>query len=350
MKTRIPPQAFRNAFDHPFVVAEISGNHNGSLTRALELVEKAAEAGADAVKIQTYTPDTITLPVDLPNFRISEGHELWGGRTLYDLYQDAHTPWEWHAEIFKRAKDLGIQCFSTPFDETAVDFLETLENSIYKIASIEIVDLPLIKYAAQTGKPLIISTGAANLADIENAVRAAKSANAKDITLLVCTSAYPATPADANLSRMKSLEEMFEVNVGLSDHTLGLGVSLAAAALGSSVIEKHLTLKRADGGVDAAFSMEPEELKTLIEESKNAFLSIGSPTFPTFTSENESRSLRPSLWVYKEVKAGEIVSESNVKSVRPSGGLEPIWMETIIGKRFATSASVGTPVTWGLLT
>lgn len=341
--TRIPtPEA------GPFVVAEISGNHNGSLDRALEIVRAAAEAGAHGVKLQTYTADTITLPVDSPAFRVSSGHALWGDRTLHDLYDEAHTPWEWHAPVFELSRELGMVPFSTPFDYTAVDFLESLDTAIYKIASLEIVDLPLIRRVAETGKPLIISVGTASIAEVAAAVETAKSAGCDDLTLLACTSSYPADPDDANLSRMEVMRRLFDVSVGFSDHTLGIGVSVAAAALGATVIEKHVTLRRSDGGVDSAFSLEPHELAELVTACGAAARSIGSPSLWSTAAEGESLRLRPSLWVSRDVLAGELATEENVRSVRPSGGLDPIALDMVLGRRFTRDAALGTPTSWDL--
>lgn len=332
----------------PLIVAEISGNHNGSLPRALDIVRAIADTGAQAVKIQTYTADTITLSVDSPAFRISEGHELWGSRKLYDLYQEAHTPWEWHEPIFELARDLGMIAFSTPFDETAVDFLESLEVPLYKIASLEIVDLPLIKMVAQTGKPIIISVGTGTIVEVAEAVAAAREGGATDITLLACTSSYPAQPDDANLRRMAAMSSMFGVKTGLSDHTMGLGVSVAASTLGASVIEKHVTLNRADGGVDSAFSLEPAELAQLVEACDQAIRSLGSANAWSTAAENESLRLRPSLYVALDVKAGDVVDHTNVRSVRPGGGLPPKEIENVMGRVFTRDAPAGTPVGWDL--
>lgn len=329
----------------PYIVAEISGNHNGSLDRAFEIVTEVAAAGAHAIKIQTFTADTITLPVDTPNFRISDDHPLWGGKTLYELYSQAQTPWDWHAPIFNLANKLGLAAFSTPFDESAVDFLETLNVPAYKIASLEIIDLPLIRKVSATGKPVIISTGTASFTEIAMAVEAARQSGCKDLTLLVCTSSYPAEPKDANLGRMKTLSEAFDVKVGLSDHTLGIGVAIAATTLGASLIEKHVTLRRSDGGLDSAFSIEPNELRTLIHESRAAKASLGSPNLVASSSENESARLRPSLYIAENVKAGEIISNSNVRSVRPSGGLPPDEISNILGMKFADTYPMGTPLT-----
>ncbi|MFM5951037.1 MAG: pseudaminic acid synthase [Micrococcales bacterium] len=338
-----------SAGQKPFIIAEISGNHNGSLERGLEIVRAAAAAGASAVKIQTYTADTITLPVSTSAFKVSEGHPLWGNKTLYELYEEAHTPWEWHKPIFDLAKELGMQAFSTPFDETAVDFLESLDVPLYKIASLEIVDLPLIKQVAQTGKPMILSVGTATIGEVAEAVEAAREGGCTDLTLLACTSSYPAQAEDANLLRIPALAEIFNVKVGLSDHTLGIGVSVAAVALGATVIEKHVTLRRADGGVDSAFSLEPEELKALVDECNAAHVARGSAHVWTTKAETESLRLRPSLYVTKSVKAGDVITHENVRSVRPGGGLPPKELPNVIGRTFAQDAELGTAVTWNLL-
>ena len=333
----------------PLIVAEISGNHNGSLERALEIVRAVAASGAGAVKIQTYTADTITLDVDTPAFRVSDGHELWGSRTLYDLYTEAHTPYEWHEEIFGLARELGLIAFSTPFDESAVDFLEGLDAPLYKVASLEIVDLPLIRRIAETGKPVIMSVGTATIGEVAAAVEAARDGGAEDLTLLACTSSYPARAEDAHLRRMATMRDMFGVKVGLSDHTLGIGVSVAAATLGARVIEKHVTLRRSDGGVDAAFSLEPEELRALVDESAAAVAALGSAAAWSTAAETESLRLRPSLYVAADVRAGDEVTLDNVRSVRPSGGLAPVHLPAVLGRRFTADASVGTPVSWELL-
>jgi len=300
------------------------------------------------VKIQTYTADTITLNVDSPAFRVSAEHELWGSRTLYDLYSEAFTPWEWHEPIFELARKLGLIAFSTPFDETAVDFLESLRVPLYKIASLEIVDLPLIRQVAQTGKPMILSVGTGSIVEVAQAVEAARAGGATNITLLACTSSYPALPDDANLLRMPVMKELFNVKVGLSDHTMGIGVSVAAAALGATVIEKHVTLRRADGGVDSAFSLEPEELTMLVEGCDAAVRALGSADNWASTAENESLRLRPSLYVSADVKAGDVATAENVRSVRPSGGLPPIEIDRVLGRVFASDAALGMPVSWEL--
>lgn len=333
----------------PLVVAEMSGNHNGSLERALEIVRAAAAAGAHAVKIQTYTADTITLDVDTPAFRVGDGHALWGSQRLYDLYEEAHTPWDWHRPIFELAHEFGLLAFSTPFDESAVDFLEELEVPLYKIASLEIVDTPLIRYVAQTGKPVILSVGTATLAEVAAAVDAARSGGCTDLTLLACTSSYPARPDDANLRRIPAMAELFGVDVGLSDHTPGVGVSIAATALGATVIEKHFTLSRADGGVDAAFSLEPSELRELVEGCDAAARALGAASVWTTPAESESRRLRPSLYVAQDVAPGDIVTLGNVRSVRPAGGLPPAEIDRVLGKTFRTSAAKGTPLSWDII-
>ena len=333
----------------PMIVAEISGNHNGSLDRALDIVRAAAGAGAHAVKLQTYTADTITLDVDGPAFRLSEGHELWGSRRLYDLYVEAHTPWEWHAPVFELARELGLIAFSTPFDETAVEFLEGLGVPMYKIASMEIVDTPLIRQVAQTGKPVVISVGTASIEEVAAAVEAARSGGCTDLTLLACTSSYPASPDDANLRRMPAMAELFGVKVGLSDHTPGTAVSIAATALGATMIEKHVTLRRADGGVDAAFSLEPEELRELVDGCDAAARALGAADVWTTEAEAETRRLRPSLYVSADVRAGEVATAANVRSVRPGGGLPPGEIDRVLGRSFRVDASLGTPVSWDLL-
>ncbi len=326
----------------PLFIAEISGNHNGSLDRARELVQAAAESGADAVKFQTYTADTMTL--DLKEFSVSNDHELWGGRTLYSLYEEAHTPWEWHQELFSLCRELDVIPFSSPFDLTAVNFLESLDASMYKIASLETSDLRLIRAAADTGKPLIISTGATEWQEIQELVSTVKSTGNKQLTLLICTSSYPSQPQDAHLRRMQTLKDEFGVNVGLSDHTLGLGVSIAAITLGASVIEKHFTLSRSDGGADAAFSMEPREFSELVKEGKNAFHALGDSAWSMQDSEKESRRLRRSLFVTEDIKAGETVNFSNVRAIRPGHGLDAKFYDEIQGLKFKLDLKIGTPL------
>lgn len=330
-------------------IAEVSGNHNGEFERAMSIVKAAAESGATHLKLQTYTPDTITLPVKGGNFTLRESHPLWGSKNLYELYSQAMTPWEWHQEISAHAKDLGMIFFSTPFDETAVDFLESLNVELYKIASLEIVDTPLIRHVASTGKPMIISTGAASLAEVEAAVSAARSGGCSDLTLLVCTSDYPADPADANILRIPLLRESFGVKVGLSDHALTNAVSVAAVALGATAIEKHLTISREEGGVDSGFSLEPHEFASLVQDCSTAKAALGSSSNWRIKSEDESRRFRPSLYVTKDVDPGELVSSANVRSVRPSGGLPPKDIEVALGMKFKVKASMGTPLSWNLI-
>ena len=326
----------------PFFVAEISANHLSSLARAHELVESASRAGANAVKLQTYKPESMTL--DLERFSVSPDHNLWGGLSLFQLYKEAMTPWEWHKELFKHANELGMQAFSSPFDHSAVDFLEELNCPVYKIASIETGDVDLISYVASKGKPIIISTGASTLEEIEAAVMAAKSVRDK-LTLLVCTSSYPAEAADAHVNRILSLREKFGVDVGLSDHTLGIGVSVAAIALGATVIEKHLTIKRSDGGHDAAFSLEPDEFKLLVDEGNKAQAALGNPEWSIQISEAESRRLRRSLYIAKPVKKGEIASRENVGALRPNTGGPISDLSRILGNRFKGDFNPGESAT-----
>lgn len=324
-------------------IAEISANHLGSLERAHKLIDAAAAAGATSVKFQTYTPDTMTL--DLPEFSVIDGHELWGGRTLYSLYAEAMTPWEWHAELFSHCREVGVIPFSSPFDPSAVEFLESLNAPMYKIASLETSDHELIKLVSETGKPTIISTGATQFDEIRDLVDVFRSTGNEDLTLLVCTSSYPARPQDANLRRMELLKREFGVKVGLSDHTLGVGVSIAAITLGATAIEKHLTLKRSDGGADGAFSMEPSEFQTLVYEGNSARSALGSAEWKIQQSENESRRLRRSLYIVQNVNEGDLVTKSNVRAIRPGGGSSPALLGTIIGQKFRNSYSVGTPLT-----
>lgn len=326
-------------------IAEVSANHMGSLERAKEIVIAAANAGATSVKFQTYRADTMTLDLDLPDFKISEGHALWGGRTLYSLYGEAFTPWEWHKELFDLCRSLGVAPFSSPFDLTAVEFLESLSAPMYKIASLETGDHRLIEAVAKTGKPLIISTGATEWNEIEDIVAVVEKAGNKDLTLLVCTSSYPSEPADAHLRRIENLKKSFGVKVGLSDHTLGIGVSIAAIALGATAIEKHLTLRRADGGADGAFSMEPSEFSMLVKEGSSAALALGNTEWSMQESEMESRRLRRSLYVVKDVSAGDTVTHENVRAIRPGGGCPPKLLDNLLGKRFIKSQAAGTPMT-----
>lgn len=330
----------------PLVIAEMSGNHNQSLDRALEIVEAAAKSGAHALKIQTYTPDTMTLDLDEREFHISDSNSLWAGTSLYKLYGDAHTPWEWHKPIFDRARELGIIPFSTPFDDTAVDFLESLDVPCYKIASFENTDLPLIRRVAATGKPLIISTGMATLAELDETVRAAREAGCKDLILLKCTSTYPATAGNTNILTIPHLREMFECEVGLSDHTMGVGVSVASVALGASVIEKHFTLNRADGGVDSTFSMEPDEMEQLVVETERAWQALGQVSYGPTAAEKKSIQFRRSLYVVQALKAGDLLTPENVRAIRPGLGLPTKWLEQVLGMEVKQDVERGTALSW----
>ncbi|MBU5615103.1 pseudaminic acid synthase [Geomonas azotofigens] len=336
--------------DHaPFIIAEMSGNHNQSLERALEIVEAAAASGAHALKLQTYTADTMTLDIKEGEFFIEDPKSLWKGRSLYDLYQEAHTPWEWHKPIFDRCRELGLICFSTPFDATSVEFLEELDAPCYKIASFENTDLPLIRTVAATGKPVIISTGMASLAELDETVRAAREAGCRDLVLLKCTSTYPSTPENTNARTIPHLKELFNCEIGLSDHSMGVGVSVAAVALGATVIEKHFTLRRADGGVDSTFSLEPEELKSLVVETERAWQSLGTISYGPTEKEKKSLVFRRSLYVVEDVKAGEPFTEKNVRAIRPGNGLPTKYLGTFLGKRAATDIRRGTPLSFDLL-
>ncbi|MBN2980606.1 pseudaminic acid synthase [Cohnella algarum] len=333
----------------PFVIAEMSGNHNQSLDRALAIVDAAADAGVDALKLQTYTADTMTLDIGEGDFFIEDPASLWKGESLYKLYQQAYTPWEWHEPIFKRCRERGIIPFSTPFDESAVDFLESLNAPAYKIASFENTDLPLIRRAARTGKPLIISTGMATIAELDETVRAAREAGCNNLVLLKCTSTYPATPENSNLATMPHLGQLFDCQVGISDHTMGIGVSVASVALGGTVIEKHFTLSRAEGGVDSAFSMEPHEMRALVEESAKAWQSIGQIQYGPTAAEKPSLKHRRSLYIVKDLKAGDVLTPDNVRAIRPGAGLSPKYYETILGRVVKQDVKYGTPVDWDLI-
>ncbi|ALT77343.1 pseudaminic acid synthase [Paucibacter sp. KCTC 42545] len=330
----------------PYLIAEMSGNHNQSLQRALQIVEAAAASGADAIKLQTYTADTMTLKVDAPDFVIQDKNSLWAGRHLHELYDEAHTPWDWHGPIMQRAKELGMHCFSTPFDETSVDFLEELGVPAYKIASFELTDLPLIAKVASTGKPMIMSTGMASVAEIDEAVRTARGAGAKDLILLKCTSTYPATPENSHLRTLPNMRATFGCEVGLSDHTMGVGAAVAAVALGASLIEKHFTLRRADGGVDSAFSMEPEEFKLLRCETERAWAALGQTNYGGSQAEEKSKAFRRSIYVAVPVKAGEALQAEHLRIVRPGFGLAPKFYDTVLGKRASRDLSPGTPLAW----
>ena len=333
----------------PFVIAEMSGNHNQSLERALEIVEAAAKTGAHALKIQTYTPDTMTLDLDEREFHISDPKSLWTGTSLYKLYGQAFTPWDWHEAIFKRAKELGIIAFSTPFDATSVDFLESLDVPCYKIASFENTDLPLIRKVAATGKPLIISTGMASIAELDDTVRAARQAGCKDLVLLKCTSTYPATADNTNILTIPHMRELFGCEVGLSDHTMGMGVSVASVALGATVIEKHFTLNRADGGVDSSFSMEPAEMTQLVVETERAWQALGRVAYGPTAAEEKSIVFRRSLYVVKDLQAGDVLSEDNVRAIRPGLGLPTKYLEQVLGKIVKQSVARGTALSWKMM-
>jgi N-acetylneuraminate synthase len=334
----------------PFVIAEMSGNHNQSLDRALELVKAAAATGVHALKLQTYTPDTITLNQKGGLFDIRDDNSLWAGKNLYELYREAYTPWEWHKPIFDYARSLGLEAFSSPFDETAVDFLQELDVPAFKIASFESNHFPLLKKVAQTGKPIIISSGTSKLNEIYESVQYLKENGAKDIIVLKCTSTYPASPENTNLNTIPVLQNIFQdCLIGLSDHTMGIGAAVAATALGARVIEKHFTLRRADGGVDSAFSLEPEELKMLVEESERAFLAMGEVQLNTQKSEEKSRQFKRSIYVAQDIQAGEKFNAHNLRVVRPGNGLEPKFYEQIIGTTAKQNLKKGTPLSWDVL-
>jgi pseudaminic acid synthase len=331
----------------PYVIAELSGNHNGDIERAYRLIEAAKAAGADAIKLQTYTPDTMTIDHDGPGFTIESG--LWAGRQLYELYREAQTPWEWHRDLFGHAKKIGIACFSTPFDPSAIDFLETLGAPAYKIASFEIVDTPLIRRAAKTGKPLIISTGMANESEIEDASLAARDGGKGGFALLHCISAYPAPAAEANLARIPALAAKYDCPIGLSDHTLGTEVAVAAVALGAAIIEKHLTLARADGGPDAAFSLEPAEFERLVKSARIAHTALGRAGAERAASEKPNMLFRRSLYAVKDIAAGETLTADNVRSIRPGFGLAPKHLTDLLGLRAKKPIKRGTPMSLDLV-
>ncbi len=333
----------------PFIIAEMSGNHNQSLDRALEIVEALAMSGAHALKIQTYTPETMTLDLDEREFHISDPNSLWAGTSLYKLYSEAYTPWEWHKPIFDRAHELGLIPFSTPFDDTAVDFLETLDVPCYKIASFENTDIPLIRRVVATGKPVIISTGMATVAELDETVRAAREAGCKDLILLKCTSTYPATADNTNILTIPHLRNLFDCEVGLSDHTMGVGVSVASVALGATVIEKHFTLNRADGGVDSAFSMEPAEMAQLVLETERAWQSLGQVSYGTTEAEIKSLQYRRSLYVVKDLKAGDVLTHDNVRAIRPGLGIATKYIDVVIGKTVKQNVTRGTAMSWAIL-
>ncbi|MFZ4792117.1 MAG: pseudaminic acid synthase [Candidatus Competibacteraceae bacterium] len=333
----------------PFIVAEMSGNHNQSLERALAIVEAAAKAGAHGLKLQTYTADTMTLDLAEGEFFISDPNNLWVGTSLYKLYQKAYTPWEWHQPIFDRARELGLIPFSTPFDETAVDFLETLNVPCYKVASFENTDLPLIRKIAATGKPMIISTGMATVAELDETVRTAREAGCQDIILLKCTSTYPASPENTHILTIPHLRELFGCEVGLSDHTMGIGVAVAAVALGATVIEKHFTLRRADGGVDSTFSLEPEEMQALVVETERAWQALGRVSYGSTEAEKPSLVYRRSLYIVQDLKAGDVLTPDNLRAIRPGLGLSPKYLDQVLGMQVKQDVKRGTAMDWTLV-
>ncbi len=333
----------------PFIIAEMSGNHNQSLSKALDIVDAAAKAGSHALKLQTYTADTITLDVKKGDFFISDKDSPWSGNSLHDLYKQAYTPWEWHKPIMQRASDLGMICFSSPFDESAVDFLEDLNVPAYKIASFENNHLPLIKKASSTGKPIIISTGMATVSEIHEAVVAARESGCKDLILLKCTSTYPATPESSNILTIPHMRELFDCEVGLSDHTMGVGTSIAAVAHGAAVIEKHFTISRDNGGVDSTFSLEPNELELLVIETKRAFESLGKISYGIVGEEEKSKIFRRSLYIAEDMNSGDIFTKDNLRIVRPGEGLKPKYYDKVLGRKVNCDVKKGHPVSWGLL-
>jgi len=333
----------------PFVIAEMSGNHNQSLKRALQIVEASARAGAHALKIQTYTADTMTLDLDEGEFHVTDPQSLWSGTSLYRLYSEAYTPWEWHKPIFDRAREIGIIPFSTPFDNTAVDFLEDLNVPCYKIASFENTDLPLIRRVAATGKPLLISTGMASVAELDETVTVARDAGCRDLILLKCTSTYPSSPEHTNIRTIPHMRELFRCEVGLSDHTTGIGASVSSVALGATVIEKHFTLNRSDGGVDSAFSTEPEEMAQLVAETERAWQALGQVSYGPTEAEAKSIQFRRSLYIVQDLKAGDVLTLDNLRAIRPGYGLQPKYFEILLGKQVKTDVLKGTPISWELL-
>tara|TARA_B100001540_G_scaffold120281_1_gene107512 strand:- start:534 stop:1580 length:1047 start_codon:yes stop_codon:yes gene_type:complete len=336
--------------DHkPFIVAEMSGNHNQSFERAMKILEASAKAGAHAFKLQTYTADTLTLDVNQGGFFIENKDSLWKGKSLYELYQEAYTPWEWHEPLIKRANQLGMLCFSTPFDDTAVDFLEELNVPAFKIASFENTHLPLIKKVASLGKPMIVSTGMASIAELDETVSIIRDAGCKDIVLLKCTSTYPATPTNSNVLTVPHLRKLFDCEVGLSDHTMGIGAAISAVAHQATVIEKHFTLNRQDGGVDSAFSLEPNEMKQLVVETERAWQALGKVKYGPSDAEKASIKFRRSLYIAEEMKSGEILNKNNLRAVRPGYGLQPKYYEILLGKKVNQDVKKGTPLSWELI-
>jgi pseudaminic acid synthase len=330
----------------PFIIAEMSGNHNQSLERALAIVDSAADAGAHAIKLQTYTPDTMTMK---GAYQINDKNSLWNGRELYELYQEAYTPWEWHQPIFEHASKKGLLAFSSPFDESSVDFLESLKVPFYKVASFENTDWPLLKKIAATGKPVVMSTGVSRLADIDESVGILRQNGCKELVLLKCTSTYPSTPENTNLLTIPHLQQLFNCLVGLSDHTMGIGAAVAAVALGARVIEKHFTLSRAEGGVDSAFSLEPAELQSLVIESERAFLGLGQVQYGIQSSENKSTLFKRSIYIAKDIAAGETITKDHIRIIRPALGLSPKHLDLVIGRQAKKDISAGTPLSFDLI-
>jgi pseudaminic acid synthase len=332
----------------PLIVAEMSGNHNQSLERALEIVDAAARAGAHALKLQTYTADTMTLNINEGAFLLGDQRSPWSGRSLHELYQSAHTPWEWHAPIMECARSFGMLCFSSAFDKSSVEFLESLDVAAYKIASFEITDLPLIRKVASTGKPMIISTGMAKLAEIDSAVGAARGAGCTDLVLLKCTSDYPASPENTNILTIPNMREVFDCEIGLSDHTMGIGVAVASVGLGATLIEKHFTLRRADGGVDSKFSIEPDELRSLVIETERAWQALGTVSYGPTGAEIKSLAFRRSLYIVSDLKAGDQLTVDNLRAIRPGFGLAPCYYESLLGMAVSKDVPRGSPATWDL--
>ena len=333
----------------PFIIAEMSGNHNQSIDRAMDIVESAAECGVHALKLQTYTADSLTLNVTDGEFFIDDKDSLWKGKSLYELYKEAYTPWEWHEPIMKRANELGMSCFSTPFDETAVDFLEELGVPVYKIASFENSHLPLLKKVASTGKPMIISTGMANIAELDETVRTIREAGCNQFILLKCTSTYPAAPENSNVLTIPHMRDLFGCDVGLSDHTMGIGAAIAAVAHGAIMIEKHFTLRRSDGGVDSVFSLEPEEMRQLVVETERAWLSLGKVAYGSTDAEKGSQIYRRSLYIASDIKKGTVLNKHNLRIVRPGLGLPPKYYEILLGRRVNRDINKGTAVTLDMI-
>ena len=346
MKTNSFFPVSRNALGRPRVIAEMSGNHNQSLERALAIVEAAAATGAHALKLQTYTADTMTLPVSTGEFYIDDDRNLWKGHSLHQLYEIAHTPWEWHEALFRAGEERGLTVFSTPFDETAVDFLEELGCPFYKIASFENNHLPLLRKVGATGKPVIVSTGMATLAELDECVRTLRESGSGELVLLKCTSTYPATPENSNLRTIPHLRDLFDCEVGLSDHTLGIGAAVAAVALGATVIEKHFTLSRTEGGVDAAFSLEPNEMKVLVEETGRAADALGGIQYGPTEAEQSSLAFRRSCYIAQDLQAGDLLTPDNLRIIRPGHGLPPRHYDQLLGMRVNRELPMGTAMRW----